>query len=176
MRSYAVPASQKAAYSYGGTLLFGALAIVLAALAFEYIGGYAPCPLCLVQRYAYYATIPLGFLALVLVSADSAKPAALIFLFLGFAFLANSGLGLYQSGAEWGWWPGPESCAGAQSIAGSADSLLTDLASSSVVRCDQAAWRDPILGLSFAGWNVITSFILFTIGLKAAFAAADDIK
>ncbi|MDX2287544.1 MAG: disulfide bond formation protein B [Hyphomicrobiaceae bacterium] len=161
------------AYNYGGTLLFAAFAIIGVALAFEHVGGYAPCPLCLVQRYAYYATLPLAFLALVLVSAQNAKPAALIFLFLSLAFLANSGLGFYQSGAEWGWWPGPQSCAAGQAMSGTADSMLADLAGTTIVRCDEAAWRDPVLGLSFAGWNVVASFALFVVGLKAAFAAAD---
>ena len=31
-----------------------ATATILAAHAFERIGGYAPCPLCLEERYAYY--------------------------------------------------------------------------------------------------------------------------
>ena len=57
------------AYRAGVAVLLGALAIILAALGFEYIGGYAPCPLCLQQRYAYYACIPLSVLALVLISA-----------------------------------------------------------------------------------------------------------
>ena len=57
---------QSPAYRTGGLVLFAAIAVILTALGFQYIGGYAPCPLCLQQRYAYYAGIPLVFLALVL--------------------------------------------------------------------------------------------------------------
>jgi disulfide bond formation protein DsbB len=28
-----------------------------------------------------------------------------------------------------------------------------------------------VAGLSFAGWNVVTSFVLFVLALKAAFSA-----
>jgi hypothetical protein len=46
-----------------------ALATILGALAFEHLGGYAPCPLCLEQRYAYYVGIPALGLALVLLAS-----------------------------------------------------------------------------------------------------------
>ena len=49
--------------------LFAAAAVILTALAFEHFGGYVACPLCLQQRYAYYAGVPALFLALVLLSA-----------------------------------------------------------------------------------------------------------
>ena len=35
-----------------------AAAAILTALAFEHFGGYAPCPLCLEERYAYYFGVP----------------------------------------------------------------------------------------------------------------------
>ena len=37
-----------------------ALATVASALAFEYLGGYTPCALCLIERYAFYAGVPLA--------------------------------------------------------------------------------------------------------------------
>src|SRR5215510_9899026 len=40
-----------------------ATATILAAHAFERIGGYAPCPLCLEERYAYYFAMPASFIA-----------------------------------------------------------------------------------------------------------------
>ncbi|HEY6920201.1 MAG TPA: disulfide bond formation protein B, partial [Methyloceanibacter sp.] len=36
---------------------------ILAAHVFERIGGYAPCPLCLEERYAYYFGVPASFVA-----------------------------------------------------------------------------------------------------------------
>lgn len=158
------------AYQAGGSALLLALAAILGALAFEHLWGLAPCPLCLEQRYAYYAGLPALFLALVLVSADRRRAAALVFFVVALAFLANAGLGIYHAGVEWKLWAGPDSCAQA---AGPLKPLgkagMESLASARVVRCDVAAWR--FLGLSLAGWNVVASFVIFTVALQAAFAA-----
>jgi len=159
------------AYELGGTMLFLAAAVILAALAFQYIGGYEPCALCYQQRYAYYAGVPLMFAALVFLSADQARAAAIIFLVVALAFLANSGLGVYQAGAEYGFWPGPEACSGGQELSTSAVDLLGDLEKAKVVRCDTPEWW--FLGLTFAGWNALLSFVISIGSLKAAFAAVD---
>src|ERR1700682_2691287 len=98
------------AYRMGGATLFFAVAVILTALAFEHVGGYAPCPLCLQQRYAYYVGIPALFLALVLLSSERPRAAALIFLLVAAAFLANAGLGTYHAGVEWKLWAGPDTC------------------------------------------------------------------
>lgn len=158
------------AYRIGAAMLFLAFAVILAALGFEYIGGYIPCPLCLQQRYAYYAGVPLLFGALILLSAGERQWAALIFLGVSIFFLANAGIGIYQSGAEWKFWDGPATCATAQPIATSAGDLFKNLDKTTVIRCDEAAWR--FLGLSFAGWNVLVSLLIFAGCLKAAISAS----
>jgi len=157
------------AYSLGALVLVIATATIIAALGFEYIGGYLPCPLCLQQRYAYYAGIPATFLALVLVSSGHRRVGGLIFFAVCLAFLANTGLGVYQSGAEWGWWPGPQACGTVQAIGGTSGGLLDKLDATKVVKCDEAAWR--LAFLSFAGWNAVVSLLLAMVSLKAAFAA-----
>lgn len=170
MRDSRAEAARISAYRTGSGVLFVALAVILVALGFEHIGGYLPCPLCLQQRYAYYAGIPMLFLALVLLSAGERRWAAIIFFAVALAFLANTGLGIYQSGAEWKYWPGPETCGTVQEITGHAGSLLQDLNKTQVIRCDEAQWR--FAGLSFAGWNAVISLALFAGALNAAFAAA----
>ncbi len=157
------------AYRTGGALLFLAAGVILTALAFEFIGGFDPCPLCLQQRWAYYAGIPLTFLALVLVAAGQRHAAALLFLGIAFGFLANAGLGVYQAGAEWKFWPGPTTCSAVQDLATSPADMMKQLQNSNPIRCDEASFR--FLGLSFAGWNAVLSLILFAIGLRAAHAA-----
>ncbi len=165
-------ATASTAYKLGGLTLAVALVAIGAALAIQYIGGIAPCPLCLEQRTAYYVAIPLLFLALVLVSADHGRLAALLFFTVGLAFLLNAGLGVYHAGAEWKFWPGPDTCAGAATaITGQAGNLLGELAKAKVVRCDEPAL--VVLGLSLAGWNAVTSLILFVTSLKAAFSSAE---
>lgn len=153
------------AYRVGGTVFLVAAATILAALGFEYLGGYVPCPLCLEQRTAYYVGVPLLFGALVLLSSHMNRAAALVFFLVALGFLMNAGLGVYQSGAEWKFWPGPDTCGTVQDI--SSGGLLNDLSNGvNVIRCDEASWR--FLGLSFAGWNAVISILLFAGASKAA--------
>jgi len=154
------------AYRAGLLVMLGATVVILTALGFEHIGGYAPCPLCLQQRYAYYASIPLSVLALILISAGRGSAAALTFLVVALAFLANAVLATYHAGAEWDLWPGPESCTAAGSLSTNAGDLLRNLATTRVVACNQAALR--LFGVSLAGWNVVASLVL---GAGAAWAA-----
>jgi disulfide bond formation protein DsbB len=161
-------------YSLGALALFLSAAVIAAALAFQYLGGYIPCPLCLMQRYAYYAAIPLLFVALILASGGKSRWASVLFFLIALAFLANAGLAIYQAGAEWKFWPGPEFCGTMQPLTGDAGNLLKDLETTKVVRCDDASWR--FLGLSFAGWNILTSLVIFAITLRATFAASSPIS
>ena len=160
------------AYRWGGTALFVAAATILAALAFEHIGGMTPCPLCLQQRWAYYAGIPATFLALVLVVAGHPRAASLVFAFVALAYFANAGLGGYHAGVEWGFWAGPDTCAAQQGQVLGTGNFLEQLKNTPrIIRCDEAAWR--FAGLSFAGWNVVASLMLFTASLKAAMASRE---
>jgi disulfide bond formation protein DsbB len=156
------------AYAAGAATLLLAIGTISLALAFEWIGGYRPCPLCLMERWAYYAAIPGLFVALVLLRAGWLRSAGLLFFLISLAFLANTGLGVYHAGAEWGFWPGPDTCATAPPANLGSGNLLESLQRSDVVRCDKAPWT--FLGLSFAGWNAVVSFIAFAATLKAAFA------
>jgi disulfide bond formation protein DsbB len=163
---------QSDAYRVGALVLFGAAAVILGALAFEHLGGYAPCPLCLQQRYAYYAGIPLLFLALMLLATRRAKASAALFLLVGLAFLANAGLGGYHAGVEWHFWPGPDTCAATSTapLGSGGGGVLGDLGKTRVIRCDEAPWS--FLGLSLAGWNVVASLMLAAGAISAAFKAS----
>ncbi len=156
------------AYRLGAAALLVALFSMAVALGFEHLGGLAPCPLCLMQRWAYYAAIPVLFVALVLVAADRPLLARLSFFTVALAFLANAGLGVYHAGAEWQFWLGPDTCASAAGpVQRSVGGLLQQLGTATpVIRCDRAAWR--FLGLSFAGWNVLASLALAAATLQAA--------
>ena len=143
--------------------LAASLAVILAALAFEHIGGYRPCPLCLQQRYAYYFAIPAG--AAAFMAARSGRPdmARLLLAAIALGYLINAGLGAYHSGVEWKWWDGPKACGALSPLSSTDAGGLLDRLGRPVIRCDEAPWR--LLGLSLAGWNVLIS-----AGL-AAFAA-----
>jgi disulfide bond formation protein DsbB len=143
-------------YSVGAVVLAGAIVVILAALGFEYLGGYVPCPLCLQQRYAYYFAIPALIAALALAGARRPGVAAGVFLAVAVAFAVNAGLGVYQAGAEWKFWEPPATCA-APSTLPSLD-LKGQTFDRIPVSCGVASWR--FLGLSFAGWNVVASLVL----------------
>ncbi|MGO4682563.1 disulfide bond formation protein B [Hyphomicrobium sp. 2TAF46] len=159
-------------YQLGALALFLSVLTIATALGFQYIGGYVPCMLCLWERYAYYAAIPLLFIALVLTSGGQRGPAAAIFFIVGLAFLANTVLGIYHAGAEWKFWPGPATCGGGQALTTTAGNLLNDLQNIHVIKCDEAAMR--FLGISFAGWNAVASFFLMMIAFAAALAGREQ--
>src|SRR5262245_27008634 len=142
-------------------------ATILGAWFFQFGLGLKPCPLCLEQRYAYYFAIPLAVMVALGDQVGASRKvllAALVVIALG--MLWNSGLGVYQSGIEWKWWPGPQECSGSLDNLGGAGGLLKQLESISLVRCDDAAWR--FLGLSLAGYNVLISLALAGVAGWAA--------
>jgi disulfide bond formation protein DsbB len=148
----AKPASQAAIASAAVFVIAGAT--ILAALGFEHLGGYAACPLCLEQRYAYYFAIPASALALLLARGNASGLACILLVLIALAFLVNAGAGIYHAGIEWKWWPGPGECAGGFDLEWSEGGIVD----TPIIRCDEASWR--FLGLSFAGWNVVISAFL----------------
>ncbi|WP_018235405.1 disulfide bond formation protein B [Ensifer sp. BR816] len=146
----------------------GMAATVGGALGFEHIGGYIPCALCLLQRDPYYYAIPLGILAIATsVLKLPAWTTRALLLLVGILMLTGAGIGVYHAGAEWHFWEGPSTCATtAQGISSNVGDLLGDLDAKHAPSCTEAALR--ILGLSFAGWNVIASLILAAIALRGA--------
>lgn len=161
-----------AAYKWGGLALAVVLGSLLTALALEHLGGFAPCPLCYLQRYAYYGGIPLLFAALVMISADAPRWAGAVFFVVAIGFLANAGLGVYHAGAEWGYWPGPDTCTAVGSGGLAPIDLTAGLAATApAVNCTEPALT--IFGLSLAGWNVVASLVVHILALKAAAASLD---
>lgn len=153
-------------------VLVGMVVTIGSALAFEHIGGYVPCALCLEQRTPYYLGIP--FVAVGLVSALAKWPACLTrgMLAIGFiSLLATVALGAYHSGVEWGFFEAPVTCgAGLTGDAGDAGSLLGSLSQSKPPSCDKAAGR--LLGISFANANVLAAAALAWFAYRGAFKQA----
>jgi disulfide bond formation protein DsbB len=138
---------------------------ILGAFYFQYVMKLAPCPLCLEQRIPYYVGIPLALV--VAFAAWREAPAWVVglgFAALAIVFLVGAGLGVYHAGIEWKFWPGPTECSGPLGQLGGGGGLLEQMQTTSVVRCDEAAWR--LFGISLAGYNVLIS--LFLVGEAAA--------
>jgi disulfide bond formation protein DsbB len=128
---------------------------------FQFVLAYQPCHLCLIQRIPYYIVIPLSFV--LAIAARYRAPRLVVaggLLVLAAAALVSAVLGAYHAGVEWGFWNGPSDCTGPLTNL-SGGSLLDQLNSIHVVRCDEAAWR--FLGISLAGYNVLISLALAAI-------------
>jgi disulfide bond formation protein DsbB len=142
---------------------------IVIALAFQHVGGYVPCALCLEQRTPYYAAMPVLAAGLLLHAKSS--PAWLIRLAFALAaaiMLYGMSLGVFHAGFEWGFWPGPQDCAVTSGGAAvSAGDLLATIDSVKAPSCDQAALR--VLGLSFAGWNAVAAAMASGLAAIAAF-------
>lgn len=137
----------------------GSAALLLAAFAFQHIGGMAPCALCLWQRWPHAVAIVLGAGALVL--------GGLALIWLGaLAALTTAGIGIYHTGVERGWWEGPSTCSGADIGALSADELFDQIMTAPLVRCDDVPWE--LLGLSMASWNAVAALLLAVLWVQAA--------
>ena len=151
-----------------GATAAGAIAVIGAATLggawfFQYVLGIQPCPMCLEQRYAYYLVIVLG---VVLALSASRLPRALVIALLAVLALAafgNSIFGAFHAGVEWGFWPGPATCSGPLPDFGKAGTLLDQLKTAKVVRCDEVQWR--FLGLSLAGYNFLISGLMGLVAL-----------
>ena len=138
----------------------GSAALLGGAFAFQYIGGLAPCTLCLWQRWPHAAALIIGVLALLLGGRFLPVLGAL-------AAAATAGIAAFHVGVEQKWWEGLTSCT-AGSIEGisTADLLNPDVIVAAPVRCDAIAWQ--LMGVSMAGWNMILSVMLVGIWLLAA--------
>lgn len=152
----------------GIVLLIGMTGTILVVLGFQHIGGYIPCKLCLEQREPYYAAIPVTLLVVVAAGAGwSPNLTRTLFAIIGLLLLYTCALAVFHAGVEWQWWQGPADCgATAGNISSDVGDLLSDLADKKPPSCDEAAGR--FLGLSFAGWNVIASFLMAILAFSAA--------
>ncbi len=93
-------------FIYSILLAVGMAAVVGGALGFQYIGGYIPCALCLLQRQPYYYAIPIAVLAAIcdLAGLPNWISRAML-LAAGILMLVTAGMGVYHAGVEWHFWP-----------------------------------------------------------------------
>ena len=143
----------------------GALALIMGALGYQYLGAMPPCPMCHWQRWPHIVAIAAGLLAL----ASFAWPRlALVFALIAItALVVTSAIGVFHVGVEYHWWQGPQACSGNIPRGLSAEQLKKYLFGARMVRCDETVWS--LWGLSMAGWNALLSAGL-AFGLAASLA------
>lgn len=138
----------------------GSALLLIGAWGFQALG-YAPCKLCIWQRYPHVVAILLGICLLF------GLRNRLVYLFGALAAVTTGGIGVYHTGIERDWWEGPTSCSGSgfdmSSMTGA--DLLSTMGESTVVMCDEVAWQ--FLTLSMASWNAAFSFSLMGLWIIA---------
>ncbi len=140
----------------------GSAALLLGALAFQFLGGLAPCKLCIWQRWPHGVAVAVGALVLLIGWRPLILAGAL-------ATLTTSAFGLYHAGVEQGWWQGPNTCTSGPIGGLSPDELMDQIMAAPLVRCDEIAWQ--LAGISMAGWNAIVSAGLVLLWVAAWRAA-----
>ena len=135
----------------------GSAALLAGAFVFQLLG-YAPCPMCLWQRWPHAAAIIIGILAV-------AIPGRFMPALGAIAAAATGAIGVYHTGVERDWWEGPASCSGGNGLDGLSGADLLAVEGPAIVMCDQVAWE--FLSLSMASWNA-----LFSLGLAALWLMA----
>ncbi len=137
-------------------------ALLLGAYLFQHLGGLAPCPLCLAQRYPHFAVLGLGLAAAV--APGRARPAFIAL--CGIAFLVTTGYGAYHVGVEQGWFA--SGCAAPLAGADITDieDIKARIMGAPLTRCDEVPFS--LIGVSLAGWNAIISFVAALASLYGA--------
>ena len=135
----------------------GSAGLLLGAFGFQLLG-YAPCKLCIWQRWPHGAAVALGLIILW-------RPLIWMNLLGAVAAATSGGLGIYHTGVEQGWWEGPNTCTSSNDLAVSTEELMSQIMSAPLVRCDEIAWE--LLWLSMASWNALISFGFAAVWLWA---------
>lgn len=139
-----------------------ALALILGALAYQYLGGQHPCEMCHWQRWPHIAAAIIGLIGGGFLPRRYAQVIALSTIFL---VLVSGLIAAYQTGMQWGFLPGPTACTGGRYVLGS--NIIPE------VRCD--IMIPAFLGQGLAFWNALISIgvaaIAFLLLVRSARAA-----
>lgn len=139
----------------------GSAVLLVAAFGFQYLGGLAPCEMCLWQRWPHAAAVVIGAVGI-------AQPRSVIAWAGALSMLTGAGIALLHTGVERGWWVLNLTCTGGGEDLGSMDitALLDPTQGGEIVLCTDVAWS--MLGLSMASWNGIASLVLMGLWIAAA--------
>lgn len=143
-------------------VLIGSASVLGAALLSQFIGGLAPCEMCIWQRWPHAIAIVLVALGLWIKGAKAGG----IYLIAGIVLLIGAGIGIFHAGVELKYWDGPGTCSGGSTAGLSTAQVLEQILNAPLVRCDEIAWS--FAGLSMAGWNAVCSTVLAGIAFLAA--------
>ena len=142
--------------------------ILLSALIFEYVLGYQPCNLCIIER------IPYGLAIIILILNHLFKKDQLfytILLILVFSFSII--ISVYHFGIEQGFIEESTVCASQNIDLMTKEQILNSLKELNI-SCKNVAFR--IFGLSLTTYNIFVSILMFVISIKTFLLNNNDIK
>ena len=140
-------------------ILFISIFVLISAYFVEYILGYKPCNLCLIERLPYFFAIIIILLCLTI-----NKFYKIVFILLAITFAVGTILSFYHFGIEQGFFKESLVCTANNEINSLAKEDLIKELQKKVVSCKDVQFT--LLGLSLAIINTIISFILSVITLK----------
>lgn len=136
----------------------GSASVLIGALLFQ-AAGFAPCHLCILQRWPHLAAIVIGAAILVF-----RLPMVVTLLGAGAAFW-TAGLGIYHSLVERNIIDGPDTCTANAPGSMSAADLLAQIQNAPVIRCDDIAWQ--MLGVTMPNLNALFSLVFAGLWIAA---------
>ena len=140
-------------------ILFISIFVLISAYFVEYILGYKPCNLCLIERLPYFFAIVIIFLYLTINRFEK-----FILIFLGLIFASGTILSFYHFGIEQGFFKESLVCVSNNEInILNKEDLLKDF-QKTIISCKDVEFT--LFGLSLATINVIISLILSVITFK----------
>ena len=140
-------------------ILFFSIFALAYAYFVEYILGYKPCNLCLIERLPYFITIIIILIGLLVNRLEK-----IILITLSLIFFAATILSFYHFGIEQGFFKESLVCISNSEINNLTKEDLIKELQKKVVSCKDVQFT--LLGLSLATINTIISFILSVITFK----------
>ncbi|MFK7874183.1 MAG: disulfide bond formation protein B [Paracoccaceae bacterium] len=140
----------------------GSAALLAAAFIFQALG-WAPCKMCLWQRWPHAGAVLLGMISLWI------GPKRALAILGALATFNTAAIAAFHSGVERKWWDGPASCSGSGNALSAlqADQLVPGAGDVPIlIMCD--SFTPFLAGLSMANWNLVASLGLTAVWVLAA--------
>jgi disulfide bond formation protein DsbB len=154
--------------NYLQILFFLSFLILISALTIQYIFGYQPCNLCIIERIPYGLAIIILTLNYIF-KKDQIFYTILLLLVFSFSIIIS----IYHFGIEQGFVEESAVCASKNIDLMTKEQVLNSLKELNI-SCKDVAFR--IFGLSLTTYNIFVSILMFVISIKIFLLNNNDIK
>lgn len=144
--------------NYQQLLLILSVLILVSALIIQYVLGYQPCNLCLIERIPYGLSIIILLLGFIF-KKDQVFYSVLLILIFSFSIIIS----IYHLGIEQGLFEESTVCSSQNLDLITKEQVLKSLNQLSI-SCKNVAFK--VFGLSLTSYNIVLSLLMFLISLK----------